>query len=145
MSQLTLSDVAEKMRGIDIAILSTKTDAGTIASRPMSNNGNVDFDGDSYYFTFDTTQTVSDITRDPNVTLAFTGKQGLLTGTSSFYAAVEGTAEVIRDKAAFEQHWVSDLENWFKDGVDTPGLVLIKVEAERIKYWNNYEEGELTV
>ena len=33
---------------------------------------------------------------------------------------------------------------WFKEGVDTPGLVLIKVHARRIKYWDGVKgEGEL--
>jgi general stress protein 26 len=145
MSKLTLSDVAEKMRGIDIAFLSTKSDSGEIASRPMSNNGNVEYDGDSYYFTLDSTQTVTDITRDAKVSLAFSGKPGLLSSAAKFYAAIEGDAEVIRDKAAFEEHWASDLDAWFKQGVDTPGLVLIKVSARRIKYWNGYDEGELDV
>jgi general stress protein 26 len=44
----TLKDLAEKMRGIDIAFLATKTDDGELASRPMSNNGEVEHDGDSY-------------------------------------------------------------------------------------------------
>ncbi len=145
MSQLTLADIAEKMRDIDIAFLSTKTDGGKIATRPMSNNGNVDYDGDSYYFTLETTQTVHDIATDAHVSLAFSGKAGLLGGSPTFYAAVDGRAELIRDKAAFEKHWVSELQNWFKDGIDTSGLVLIKVDATRIKYWNNYEEGVLDV
>ncbi len=145
MSQLTLADIAEKMRDIDIAFLSTKTDGGKIATRPMSNNGNVDYDGDSYYFTLETTQTVHGIATDAHVSLAFSGKAGLLGGSPTFYAAVDGRAELIRDKTAFEKHWVSELQNWFKDGIDTSGLVLIKVDATRIKYWNNYEEGVLDV
>lgn len=144
MSKLTLSDVAEKMRGIDIAFLSTKSDSGEIASRPMSSNGNVEYDGDSY-FTLDSTQTVTDIKRDAKVSLAFSGKPGLLSSAAKFYASVEGDAELIRDKAEFEERWASDLDAWFKEGVDTPGLVLIKVSARRIKYWNGYEEGELEV
>jgi general stress protein 26 len=52
MAEMTLSDIAEKMRDIDIAMLSTHTDGGIIASRPMSNNRDVEFDGDSYYFTW---------------------------------------------------------------------------------------------
>ena len=50
---------------------------------------------------------------------------------------------MIRDKAQFMAHWVPDLEAWFEQGVDTPGLVLIKVHAKRIKYWEGEEEGEV--
>jgi general stress protein 26 len=138
MSQLTLADLARKMKGIDIATLATHTDNGEIAGRPMSNNGDVEYNGDSFYFTNGDTRTVSDIERDPKVCLSFTGKHG-------FWATVEGEAELIRDKAAFEEHWTKDLDAWFKDGIDTPGLVLIRVHARRLKYWDKADDGELTL
>ena len=53
--------------------------------------------------------------------------------------------ELIRDKAEFEAHWTKGLERWFQDGVDTPGLVLIKVHANRIHYWDGENEGEVVV
>jgi general stress protein 26 len=142
MAQQSLADLASKMRGIDVAILSTKTDGGQIASRPMSNNGDVEYDGDSYYFTFQEARTVRDIERDPDVSLAFSSKPGLL-GGGGFYMSVEGKAQLIRNKAAFEAHWTPDLDLWFGNGVDTPGLVLVKVHAERIKYWDGANQGEL--
>jgi general stress protein 26 len=52
-------------------------------------------------------------------------------------------AELIRDKTAFQQHWTSDLDKWFDKGVDTPGIVLIKVKATRATYWKGREEGEV--
>jgi general stress protein 26 len=47
MPQMSLSDISEKMRDIDIAMLCTHTEGGAIAGRPMSNNREVDYDGDS--------------------------------------------------------------------------------------------------
>ncbi len=108
----------------------------------MSNNGDVEYDGDSYYFTFQEARTVRDIERDPDVSLAFSSKPGLL-GGGGFYMSVEGKAQLIRNKAAFEAHWTPDLDLWFGNGVDTPGLVLVKVHAERIKYWDGADQGEL--
>lgn len=32
-----------------------------------------------------------------------------------------------------------------KDGTDTPGLVLIKVHASRLHYWDGEEEGHVDV
>jgi general stress protein 26 len=55
----------------------------------------------------------------------------------------EDTAELIRDKPAFRQHWTSDLDNWFENGVSTPGIVLIKVKATRATYWKGREEGQV--
>ncbi len=138
----TLADLSEKMRDIDFAMLSTHTDGGQIAARPMSNNRQVDYDGTSHYFSMGDTRTVSDLARDPKVGLSFLGKSGLL-GMKPFFVAVEGHAELIRDKAAFAEHWTSDLDRWFADGIDTPGLVLIKVRAERVHYWDGEDEGEI--
>ncbi|MET3973223.1 pyridoxamine 5'-phosphate oxidase family protein [Bradyrhizobium sp. S3.9.1] len=141
MSKKSLAEIAKEMAGIDIAILSTHTENGEIANRPMSNNGDVAYDGTSYYFTYEKTRTVSDIQRNPNVALGFSSETGLF--AERIYVAVEGTAELIRDKAVFHQHWTSDLDKWFENGVDTPGIVLIKVKANRATYWKGREEGEV--
>jgi len=137
----TLADIAQDMAGIDIAILSTHTENGEIANRPMSNNGDVAYDGTSYYFSYEQARAISDIERDPKVALGFSSEAGLF--SEGIYVAVEGTAELIRDKAAFQQHWTSDLDKWFDKGVDTPGIVLIKVKAKRVTYWQGRDEGEV--
>jgi general stress protein 26 len=99
MSKKSLAEIAEKMAGIDIAILSTHTEGGEIANRPMSNNGDVTYDGTSYCFTYEKARTVSDIQRHPKVVLGFSSGRGIF--SYGIYVAVEGTAELIRDKAAF--------------------------------------------
>lgn len=140
---MTLADLADKMRGIDIAMLSTKTVEGQIASRPMSNNRDVAYDGTSYYFARDTSGLIKDIEQDANVALAFAVNPGLL--SSGLYIAVEGMALVIRDKSQFRAHWNSDLDAWFEQGVETPGVVMIKVGAERIAYWQGEDQGHITL
>ena len=63
MADLTLTDISEKMRDIDFAVLSTRTSGGEIAARPMSNNRQVEYDGDNFFFTLQETGTVKDILR----------------------------------------------------------------------------------
>ena len=142
MADLSLDDSSEMMRDIDFTVLSTRTAEGAIAARPMSNNRQVDFDGDSFFFTLEETRTVDDINRDPKVGLGYQGKSGLL-GAKPFFITVEGRGELIRDKAAFAEHWTKDLDRWFEKGIDTPGLLLLKVSAERLHYWDGTDEGEL--
>ena len=137
----SLADIAKEMAGIDIAILSTQSENGEIANRPMSNNGDVAYDGTSYYFTYEQARAVADIERNPKVALGFSSEAGLF--SKGVYVAVECTAELIRDKAAFKQHWTSDLDKWFDKGIDTPGIALIKVTAKRATYWKGREEGEV--
>jgi general stress protein 26 len=136
MSKLSLQDVAEKMREIDIALMQTKTEGGTIANRPMSNNNQVDYDGDSYYFALQDTRLVRDLEHDPSVSLGFAGSK-------AFYVAVTGTGTLIKDKREFEAHWNPDLDKWFKNGIDTPGMVIVKVAASRIDYWYGEERGTI--
>ncbi len=42
---LTLNDISNELKNIDFGMLSTKKADGTISSRPMSNNGDVDYRG----------------------------------------------------------------------------------------------------
>ncbi|KRB79683.1 pyridoxamine 5'-phosphate oxidase [Sphingomonas sp. Root710] len=144
MSDRTLAELAEKMRDIDFTMLSTRTAGGAIGARPMSNNRQVDYDGDSYYFTYEDALMVADIQADRHVGLSFQGKSGIL-HAKPFFVAVEGTADLVHDKARFEEHWTKDLDRWFPQGIDTPRLVMIHVRAERVHYWDGEDEGEVRV
>ena len=141
---LSLSDISKKLKDIDFAMLSTFTSSGEIASRPMSNNGDVEYDGDNYFFAFEDTHTVKEIEANDHVGLTFVGSKSLL-GKPPIFISIEARAELIRDKAAFETHWNKDIEAWAKDGIDTPGLTLIKTHASRIHYWDGEDQGELAV
>lgn len=118
MTSMTLEDLSSQLKKIDFCMLSTNAGSGRISSRPMSNNGDVEYDGDSWFFSYDDTRKIAEI---------------------------EGIASLVRDKATFEKHWVADLERWFPEGIDTPGLVLIKVSASSIQYWDGEENGEVTL
>ena len=142
--KLILKELSKKMRSIDFTMLTTRTAAGALTSRPMSNNGEVDYDGDSWFFTTEDAGMVAEIAADPIVGLTLTGDKGLL-GKPGIFIAVEARAELIRDKAQFEAHWTKGLDRWFPQGTETPGLVLIKAHANRIAYWDGEEEGELTL
>ena len=141
----TLADISEAMRDIDFCVLTTRAQDGSIGGRPMSNNREVEFEGTSRFFTYDHHRSAQDIARDPSVGLSYQGKAGLLgvVGKPGMFIHVEGEARLVRDKAKFAEHWTKDLEIWFKEGVDTPGLLLVKVAAERLHYWDGYDEAEI--
>lgn len=144
MSDMNFKELAHRMRDIDFAMLSTRTEGGALASRPMSNNGDVEYDGTSFFFSYESARTVSDIRGEPRVGMTLTGAKGLL-GRPPLFIAIEGRAELITDKSAFAAHWTKDLDYWFPDGIDTPGVVLIKVQAERIRYWDGEDGGDIPV
>ena len=142
MSGMSMKDLAKKVADIDFTMLSTRADDGEIGARPMSNNGDVEYDGDSWFFTWETSRMVADIQRDPRVGLSLQGKAGIL-GKPPLFISIEAIAELVRDKALFEKHWNTDLERWFEQGIETPGIILIKAHAHRIKYWDGEDEGEV--
>lgn len=139
---LTLPELAKKMEKIDFCMMLTKSGEGAIASRPMSNNGDVAYDGDSFFFSYEDTNKVRQITADPTVSLTFTAPPSFL-GKPGIFVAVEGKASLIADRAVFQAHWVKDLDRWFPQGVDTPGLILIKVHADRVHYWDGEDNGTI--
>ena len=138
MSSKTLAEISAVMRDIDITMLSTHAENGAIAARPMSNNRDVDYDGDSYYFTWEDSHMIGEIGRDANVSLG-------LQSDKHFLIAMEGKAKVVRDRSAFKDHWNPDLDKWFENGMETPGVAMIKVRATRIHYWQGEEEGEIVL
>ena len=142
--KLILKELSKKMRSIDFTMLTTRTASGALTARPMSNNGEVDYDGDSWFFTTEDAGMVADIAADPIVGLTLSGDRGLL-GKPGIFISVEARAELIRDKAQFAAHWTKGLDRWFPQGAETPGLVLIKAHASRIAYWDGEDEGELTL
>lgn len=142
MTTMTMEELSKKLGKIDFCMFNTNGGSGRISSRPMSNNGDVEYDGDSWFFSYEDTRKVGEIGRDAVVTLTFTAPPSLL-GKPGIFIAVNGEATLIRDKARFEAHWVTDLDRWFPDGIDTAGIVLIKVSARTIEYWDGEENGRI--
>ena len=104
MSELTLHDLSKKMAKLDFAMLATRSLTGGQTARPMSNNGDVEYDGESYFFAYASSRKIAEIKADDAVTLNYTGAVGMLGGPPLF-VAVEGTASLIDDKASFADHW----------------------------------------
>ncbi len=96
MHHKSIEEISKRMAGIDIAILSTHTEGGQIANRPMSNNGDVEYDGTSYYFTFEQARTVADIQANPRVALGFTAKAGSFPMRSMWRSKATRSSSAIR-------------------------------------------------
>ena len=135
MVRISLKAISLKMKSLDICMLTTQTTRGHLSSRPMSNNGDVQYDGNSYFFTFEESRTVKDIRGFPHVTLGFNGPDDL-------YISLTGKAKLITRKSLMQEHWQEQLGQWFPKGLETPGITLIHVKASRLKYWQGMKQGE---
>lgn len=136
MAELQLSDIIVKMRKLDICMMTTLAEDGHLTSRPMSNNGDVAYDGNSYFYSYEDAEVIRELKLNANVNLAFEGPDKL-------YIAISGKSDLLKDKEILKQHWVESLDAWFKDGVETPGIIMIHVKAETIKFWHKEENGEV--
>lgn len=136
---MSLTELSKLLRKLDICMLGTHGARGTLAARPMSNNKDVEYDGTSHFFTWADSRMARDIRRDPGVLLTFTDPKGV-------FVAVQGTARITTDKKLMAEHWVLDVERWFADGVETAGICMIIVDANRISYWTyEHGDGEITM
>lgn len=125
-----LGKLIEIVKAVDICMLTTVDERGDLHSRPMSNNRDVEFDGDLWFFTYGSSLKADEVGRVPKVNAGFADIENQL------YASLTGRAEVVRDRAKIEALWKPQLRAWFPDGVDTPDIALLKVTVERAEYWD---------
>lgn len=135
MKKVSLKKIADKMKNLDICMMVTQDGRNIYHSRPMSNNGKVEYDGNSYFFTYLKSSKVKHISANPKVSLLFQNDKHL-------FIECYGAAKVIIDKKTMKDKWVNELDRWFPKGLDTPGICLLKVEAKRIHFWDREEEAE---
>jgi general stress protein 26 len=135
MKKASLKAIAKKMKALDLCMLVTQDGRGSLHSRPMSNNGKVEYDGDSWFFTYEDTHKVKQIEADPKVSLIFQTPKDL-------FIECYGYASIIRQRSMMEERWMDELSMWFPQGLDTPGICMLKVSASRVRFWQNEESGE---
>jgi general stress protein 26 len=126
--------VAKAMAKIDFCIMQTVGEHG-VNTRPMSNNGEVEYDGDNWFFAESSSAKVAEISRDPRVQLTFAD-----TRRAPNFISVWGTGSVLQDAELKRKFWHQGLERWFENGPEDPGVALIKVTAHKIQTWGKVGE-----
>lgn len=137
MKKASLKTIAERMKNLDFCMMVTQDEQQVSYSRPMSNNGKVEYDGDSWFFTYEDSHKVDQIKENKHVNLIYQTDDML-------FIECTGTGEIIKDKDTLKEKWIEGLDQWFPEGVDTAGICLIKVRASRVRFWHKEEEGEYT-
>ena len=131
-----LRAIAQRMRDLDICMFTTR-DGDAIATRPMSNNGQVEFDGDTWFFAERDSAKVRQIEAEPAVGIGYIATER---GT---WVAMEAEAEIVDDEAEKRERWFEDLRRWFPDGPEAETVVLIRARATRVRAWG--ADGDLDV
>jgi len=121
--------VAELISDARISMFTTMTADGRHVSRPMALQ-EAEFDGDLWFFCHDDSDVAQEIGINPQVNVSFSDAK------QSAWTSLSGAASLVHDRAKAEELWSAPLKAWFPDGLDTPTLALIKVNAESAEYWD---------
>jgi general stress protein 26 len=122
--------VTELIRAARICLLTTTAVDGRLVGRPMALQ-EAEFDGDLWFFAYRNSAKVRQIRVNPQVNVGFSDPR------QHAWVSVAGTAQEGWDAARAERLWHPLLTAWFPDGLDTPGLTLIKVHAGSAQYWDS--------
>ena len=133
----SIKQVAEMMRDLDFCMLTTHSGDGQLRARPMSNNGEVEFDGDVWFFSAADSRKVEEIESEPGVELSYADTERYV------FISMSGEAEIIRDVTKKRELWVEELERWFDGGPESDDIVLIKVSPSVVAWWKGEDGGEI--
>ncbi|HEU4834142.1 MAG TPA: pyridoxamine 5'-phosphate oxidase family protein [Pyrinomonadaceae bacterium] len=126
-----LEKLRELVKEIDFCMLTTVDEGGDLHSRPMSSNGDIDADGDIWFFTSASSHKVSEINKAPKVNVSFADPD------KQRYISVSGTAQLVRDRAKIDELWRPEFKIWFPEGKDDPEIALLRVNLEKAEYWDS--------
>ncbi|QDL09879.1 general stress protein [Brasilonema octagenarum UFV-E1] len=125
-----IKKLRELIKDIDIGMLTTVDEDGTLRSRPMSINSEVEPDGDLWFFTYASSHKVREIEQQERVNVSFSDPQ------KQSYVSVSGSAQLVRDRDKLQQLWKPQLKAWFPKELDEPDIALLKVSVEKAEYWD---------
>ena len=123
-----IARVKDLVEDIDFAMLTTTDDSGHLVSRPMSTR-EMDENGDIWFFTSEDTKKVDEVEADRDVGLSYLDAKGMR------FVSVGGTARVVHDRAKMAELYSPSLDIWFEDGLDTPGIALLRVTPKETEFW----------
>jgi general stress protein 26 len=126
-----LQKVRELVKDIDFCMLTTVDENGDLHSRPMSVNGDIDPDGDLWFFTGASSHKVGEIENQPKVNVSFADPE------NQHYVSITGTAQLVRDRRKIEELWKPEFKMWFPEGTDDPDIALLRINLEKAEYWDS--------
>ncbi|SIT78126.1 pyridoxamine 5'-phosphate oxidase family protein [Microbacterium sp. RU33B] len=132
MTEITGTEAAAKAKelveDIDFTMLTTQDGDGNLVSRPMSTR-QMDENGDIWFFTSEDTKKVEEAKADRDVGLSYCDAKGMR------YVSVAGKASIVHDEAKMKELYTPSLDIWFEEGLDTPGIALLRVTPVETEFW----------
>src|SRR5690349_16178865 len=114
-----IPQVAELLKRIDMCMFATVGADGELHARPMSNNGDVEWDGSSWFFAPADGRLAGELRANPQAVTSYQAE-----GEFS-WVVLSGAAEIVDDSDMKHRLWQSSFERWFPNGPDDPNVALI--------------------
>ena len=130
-----IPQIAALISRIDICLFSTRGEHGELHARPMSNNGQVEWEGRSWFFAPSDGRLVAELEADPQAVAAYRAEE------SYDFISISGRATIETDQDLKKQYWLPELERWFRNGPEDPNVTLIRLDAEHADWWTGEGDG----
>lgn len=121
--------IKELVNSADICLFTTDLATVPLTTRPMSTQ-KVDEDGILYFLSERSSDKNKEIERDGRVQLFYFNK------SNNEYLSIYGNAEISTDREKIKELWTPIAKTWFTEGVDDPGISIIKVKTIEAHYWD---------
>ena len=125
---LAREKVWSMIRDTRVAML-TSEDNGSLRSRPMV-AAQTEFDGHLWFFTRAGSRKVAEVEQEEHVCVSYADPK------QENYVSLSGTAHLVRDRAAIDQHWGESVRVWFPKGKDDPEIAMLRVDVDHGEYWD---------
>lgn len=129
MENNELKKLAELVKDIKFAMLTTIDEDGELRSRPMATT-EIKEGKEIYFFTEENSGKVNELDKNHKVNISYADKD------DQVYVSVSGNATHIRDKNKIKELWRPALKAWFPKGTEDPNICLLKVDITKAEYWD---------
>lgn len=119
----------ELLKGINLCMLTTKIEDGSLKSRPMAIQ-QFDADNNIWMLTDSFAPKVDEVNNYHQVGLSFMDEK------NQKYVSVSGRAVEIRDPHKVHELWNPMLKAWFPNGPDDSNIGILKVTPSFAEYWD---------
>lgn len=137
-SRRSLRELWDKVRGVEIAMLTTVDEDGALHSRPMATQA-IEAEEYLWFFAARDSGKVRAIQGNPAVGLTYASPADRL------YVMASGRARVTDNDQKARELWSKAAQGWFPAGPADASLVLICVDVDQAEWWDGTEARPLNL
>lgn len=133
-----LHTIREIIEDVEVGMLTTISKEGLPSSRPMQVQ-KVDEQGRIWLFTTSSSLLANQIHLNPRVQITFSDSK------KNKFLTASAIASTIADVSQMRELWHPSLKAWFPDGLETLGLILLKLNVQEAEYWNSPDSAAVRI